>query len=122
MQPMARWIVAIVLIAGASLAAEGASAAPATEVLSPAVSRNSLEAVSPPAGPSLDEERDLGRGPRPHEPVFLEPAATTTRRGRLGLSSWITPGAPAEHRENPGGVAIGFTIAWPAPVPSTGGP
>ena len=118
------------LIAGGSLFAEDATAAPATaagrEVASPAVTRSSLEAVSPPSGPSLDEERDVGRGPRPHEPVFLEPAATTTSRGRLGLSSWIAPGAPAEHRENPGGVAIGFTIAWPAPargVPaSTGGP
>ena len=42
--------------------------------------------------------------------------ATTTEQTRFGLSSWIAPGAPFDHRENPGGVAIGFTIAWPPPL------
>jgi hypothetical protein len=85
--------------------------------------QSDLQTVAPQRGRSVDEERDPGRGPRPHEPVFLEPAATTTERARLGLSSWITPGAPFDHRENPGGVAIGFSISWPAPareLPSSG--
>ncbi len=85
-----------------------------------------LQTVAPPRGRFLEEERDPGQGPRLHEPVFLEPAATTTEHARFGLSTWITPGAPFDHREDPGGVAIGLTIAWPAParpardVPSSG--
>jgi hypothetical protein len=82
-----------------------------------------LQTIAPPRGRSLEEERDAGRGPRPHEPAFLEPAATTTEHARLGLSAWITPGPPFDHREDPGGVAIGFTIGWPPParhLPSSG--
>jgi hypothetical protein len=71
--------------------------------------------VAPPRGRSLDAERDPGAGPRPHEPVFFDPMATTTEHVRAGLSSWITPNAPFDHREDPGGVAIGLTITWPAP-------
>jgi hypothetical protein len=82
----------------------------------PAAARNDLETVAPQRGRVPEEERDSGRGPRPHEPVFIEPAATTTEHTRLGLSAWIAPGAPFEHRENPGGVALGFTIAWPTPA------
>ena len=77
---------------------------------------SSPQTVAPLRGRFLEEERNPGQGPRPHEPAFLEPAATTTKHARLGLSSWITPGAPFEHREDPGGVAIGFTIARPAPA------
>jgi hypothetical protein len=98
--------------------AAGADAAPPS-----ATGESDLQTVAPQRGRLLEEERDPGRGPRPHEPVFLEPAATTTEHARFGLSTWITPGAPLDHRENPGGVAIGFTIAWPAPprdVPSSG--
>ena len=120
-------IVAMVVMAGGRVLLHDASAAPDTapgaNVPSPAVIQNELERVAPPSGPPLDQERDLGRGPRPHEPIFLEPAATTTKRARLGLSSWIAPGAPFDHRENPGGVAIGFTIARPTPAatsPATG--
>jgi hypothetical protein len=82
-----------------------------------------LQTIAPPRGGSLEQERTPGVGPRIHEPIFLEPAATTTEHTRFGLSSWIAPGAPFDHRENPGGVAIGFTIAWPPPardVPSSG--
>jgi hypothetical protein len=68
-------------------------------------------------GRTLSQERDLHIGPRPR---FIEPAATTTEHTRLGLSAWITEGAPFERRENPGGVAVGFTLAWPPP--QTGGP
>jgi hypothetical protein len=88
-----------------------------------ATARNDLRAVAPQRGRAVEEERDPGRGPRPTEPVFIEPAATTTKHTRLGLSTWIAPGAPAENRENPGGIAIGLTIAWPPPprdVPSSG--
>jgi hypothetical protein len=111
------------------LVARGASAADpvgATGTDARARSENAesgLQTVAPPRGRFLDEERDPGRGPSPHEPAFLEPAATTTEHARLGLSTWITPGAPFDHREDPGGVALGFTIAWPAPardVPSSG--
>jgi hypothetical protein len=71
--------------------------------------------VAPPRGQGLDAERDPGAGPRPHEPVFFDPMTTTTEHVRAGLSSWITPSAPFDHREDPGGVAIGLTITWPAP-------
>ena len=60
-------------------------------------------------------ERDLQPPPRTR---FVPPAATTTEHTRLGLSAWITPGAPFERHENPGGVAVGFTVAWPPPAPS----
>jgi hypothetical protein len=116
----------MVLAAGWLFTAQGASADPSVEAdvgERSATAGSGLETVAPPRGGSLEQERDPGRGPRPHEPVFLEPAATTTEHARLGLSTWITPGAPFDHRENPGGVAIGFTIAWPAPrrdVPSSG--
>jgi hypothetical protein len=63
-------------------------------------------------GHSSNEERDLRLGPRPR---FIAPAATTTEHTRLGLSAWIVEGAPFERRENPGGVAMGITIAWPPP-------
>jgi hypothetical protein len=109
-----------VLVAGGLLTARGAGAEPAATVggyagAHPAPGRRELQVVAPSRGGSLEEERGPGGGPRPHVPVFLEPAATTTERTRLGLSAWISPGAPSEHRENPGGIAIGFTIAWPAP-------
>jgi hypothetical protein len=107
------------LVAGGLLIARGAAAQPA------ALAPSDLQTVAPPRGGPLDLERDPGLGPRPHEPVFLDPAAITTEHAKLGLSTWITPGAPAEHRENPGGLAIGFTIAWPAPrreVPTAGPP
>jgi hypothetical protein len=71
--------------------------------------------VAPLRGRSLDQERDPGGGPRPTEPVFLEPATVATEHFRAGLSSWITPGAPFDHREDPGGVAVGLTITWPVP-------
>ena len=82
-----------------------------------------LQTVAPPRGGSLEQERDPGMGPRAHEPVFFGPASTTTEHTRFGLSSWIAPGAPFDHREDPGGVAAGFTISWGAPkpdVPSSG--
>jgi hypothetical protein len=82
-----------------------------------------LQTTAPLRGGPLDEERVRGAGPRPHEPMFLGPAVVTTESAQLGLSSWVTPGAPLDHREDPGGVAIGLTIGWPGPrrdVPSTG--
>jgi hypothetical protein len=97
------------LVAAGLLIAGGAAAQPAT--LAP----SDLRTVAPPRGGPLELERDPGLGPRPHEPVFLDPAAITTEHMKLGVSTWITPGAPQEHRENPGGLAIGLTIAWPAP-------
>jgi hypothetical protein len=115
------------LVAGGLLSARAAGAqtpeASGNDGARPPAVSTDLQAVSPPRGGSLDQERDLGVGPRIHEPIFLEPAATTTENARFGLSSWIAPGAPFDHRENPGGVAIGFTIAWPPPVrdvPSSG--
>jgi hypothetical protein len=85
---------------------------------------NDLRAVAPPRGLPSELERDPGRGLAPHEPVFLEPAATTTEHTRFGLSAWIAAGAPFDHRENPGGPALGFTIVWPPPAAeaSTAGP
>lgn len=118
----------MVLLAGGLFTARGAGAQPAGVAGGDAGARagttaNDLQMAAPPRGGPLEEERDPGRGPRPHEPVFLEPAAITTEHTRFGLSTWIAPGAPFDHRENPGGVAIGLTIAWPAParsVPSSG--
>jgi hypothetical protein len=75
-----------------------------------------LRAVAPPRGLPSELERDPGRGLASHEPVFLEPAATTTEHTRLGLSAWIAAGAPFDHRDNPGGPALGFTIVWPPPA------
>jgi hypothetical protein len=114
-------VMAVVLVA---LVAGGAGAQPPapTGGGSPAT-RGDLETVSPPRGLPVEQERDSGRGPTSHEPVFLEPAATTTEHVRFGLSAWIAPGPPFDHRENPGGPALGLTIAWPAPVhhvPSSG--
>jgi hypothetical protein len=77
---------------------------------------NELQPVPAPRGGLVDLERDPGLGPLAHEPIFIGPTATTERT-RSGISSWITPGAPFEHREDPGGVAVGFTISWPAPKP-----
>ncbi len=117
----------MILIAGGLLSARVAGAqapeAPSRDGGARPPASTDLQAISPPRGGSLEQERDLGVGPRIHEPIFLEPAATTTEHTRFGLSSWIAPGAPFDHRENPGGVAIGFTIAWPPPardVPSSG--
>ena len=119
----------MVLVAGGLLGARavGAQAPDASgspgSTPPPAAASPDLQTVSPPRGGSLEQERTPGVGPRIHEPIFLEPMATTTEQTRLGLSSWIAPGAPFDHQENPGGVAIGFTIAWPPPardVPSSG--
>src|SRR5262245_965525 len=73
-----------------------------------------VKAVGPERGRSTEEERDPGRGPSSNDPVFLGPT-TTTEHVQAGLSSWITPGRPFDHREDPGGIAVGLTITWPAP-------
>jgi hypothetical protein len=105
---------------------EPGAGAPAESTSSPAPSPRigrDLRTVAPPRGGALEQERDPGMGPRAHEPVFFGPASTTTEHTRFGLSSWIAPGAPFDHREDPGGVAAGFTISWGAPkpdVPSSG--
>ena len=117
----------VMLVAGGMLGTRGAGVAgaqPAAPISGgPGTARSDLESVAPPRGLPVEQERDPGRGPTPHEPVFLEPAATTTEHVRLGLSAWIAPGAPFDHRENPGGPAVGVTIAWPTPartMPSSG--
>ena len=119
----------MVLVAGGFLGARavGAQAPDASgspgSTPPPAAASPDLQTVSPPRGGSLEQERTPGVGPRIHEPIFLEPLAITTEHTRFGLSSWIAPGAPFDHQENPGGVAVGFTIAWPPPardVPSSG--
>lgn len=100
---------------------EPGAGAPAESTSSPAPSPrigSDLQTVAPPRGGGLEQERDPGMGPRAHEPVFFGPASTTTEHTRFGLSSWIAPGAPFDHREDPGGVAVGFTISWGAPKPS----
>ena len=102
-------------IARGAAAADPAAAPPAAMAAPPLAAGNAVTTVAPPRGQSLDAERDPGGGPRPHEPVFLEPLTTTTEHVRAGLSSWITPSAPFDHREDPGGAAIGLTITWPAP-------
>jgi hypothetical protein len=79
-------------------------------------SRSDVEAVAPPRGLPVEQERDPGRGPTPPEPVFLEPAVVTTEHLRVGPSAWIAAGPPFEHRENPGGPAVGVTISWPPPT------
>ncbi len=138
-QARMRMMVRMVLLCAAVFVARGAVADPATGAPdravagSPAESTPSaapsprigsdLRTVAPPRGGALEQERDPGMGPRAHEPVFFGPASTTTEHTRFGLSSWIAPGAPFDHREDPGGVAAGFTISWPAPkpeVPSSG--
>jgi hypothetical protein len=91
------------------------AAPPGAEVSRPPAADSAVTTVAPPRGRSLDQERDPGGGPRPHEPLFLEPLTTTTEHVRAGLSSWITPSAPFDHREDPGGVAVGLTITWPTP-------
>jgi hypothetical protein len=96
-------------------AADPTAPAPEAAAPRPLASGSGVTTVAPQRGRSLDEERDAGGGPRPHEPVFLEPMTTTTEHVRAGLSSWITPSAPFDHREDPGGVAVGLTITWPAP-------
>lgn len=105
------------LVTGGLLIARGAGAQ------APGNGRGSdLQTVAPQRGRSIEDQRDPGRGPQPSEPVFLEPEVITEHT-RFGLSAWIAPGAPSEQRENPGGVAIGFTLAWPPPsrdVPSSG--
>jgi hypothetical protein len=132
-------MVGMVLLGAAVFAARGAVADPATgppgdsadgtpaeSTPAPAPSPrigSDLQNVAPPRGGALEQERDPGMGPRAHEPVFFGPASITTDHTRFGLSSWIAPGAPFDHREDPGGVAAGFTISWPAPkrdVPSSG--
>lgn len=74
---------------------------------------SAMTTVAPQRGRAIDAERDPGGGPRPHEPVFLDLATTTTEHVRVGLSGWITPSAPFDHHEDPGGVAVGLTITWP---------
>ena len=97
-------------------AAGPAAAPPGTNATGGGVTGGgAVTSVAPQRGRSLDEERDPGGGPRPHEPVFLDLATTTTEHVRAGLSSWIAPSAPFDHREDPGGVAIGLTITWPPP-------
>jgi hypothetical protein len=103
-----------------------ASAQPATasgRVTAPSSRVTDLQRTAPLRGGPLDEERDRGNGSRPHEPAFLGPPLVTTEQAQVGLSSWIAPGAPFDHREDPGGVAIGLTVGWPGPrrdLPSVG--
>jgi hypothetical protein len=109
-------LVGLAVAASAAAGPSAASAAPAGDErragapAAPAPSDLQTETLAP--GRTPGEEKDRRLGPRPR---FIEPAATTTEHTRLGLSAWITQGAPFERRENPGGVALGFTIAWPPP-------
>ena len=106
-------VATIVLAAGSrsgAIAAQGGVEDGAGSPAAPVRSDLQTEVFAPGRTPS--EERDLHIGPRPR---FIEPAATTTEHTRLGLSAWIAESAPFDRRENPGGVAIGFTIAWPPP-------
>jgi hypothetical protein len=91
-----------------ALAAPGAVGGAYGPLTAPVRSDLQTEELAP--GHRSTEERDSRLGLR-HR--FMEPAATTTEHTRLGLSAWIAEGAPAERRENPGGVAVGFTVAWP---------
>ena len=96
-------------------AGDPASAPPgAATVRSPAAD-GAMTTVAPQRGRAVDAERDPGGGPRSHEPVFIEPMTMTTEHVRAGLSGWIAPSAPFDHREDPGGAAIGLTITWPPP-------
>jgi hypothetical protein len=105
----------VTVLVAASFAGSGRAEAPPRAPSRPSAARPDLETMAPsrPGRPAV--ERDPGREPRPHEPVFVGPAATTTRRARVGLSAWIAPGAPFDRRESPGGVALGLTVAWPPP-------
>lgn len=105
--------------------AEAQASTPAGSVADtrPAPDPSDLKAVAPPRGLPVEQERDPGRGPARHEPVFLAPAVITTEHVRVGLSAWIAPGAPFDHQDYPGGPAVGLTITWPPParlVPSAG--
>lgn len=109
----------VALVACVGVNARGEAAGPASGSPDPSVTGaqttgGAVTTVAPQRGRSLDQERDPGGGPRPTEPVFIEPLTGTTEHVRAGLSSWITPGAPFDHREDPGGVAVGLTITWPA--------
>jgi hypothetical protein len=115
-----RWLLVTAIALGAgmpsvAIAAEDEVEGRSASTLPPIRSDLQREVLAP--GHASREERDLRLGPRPR---FIEKAATTTEHTRLGASAWITEGAPFERRENPGGVAIGFTIAWPPPP--SGGP
>jgi hypothetical protein len=121
---MPRWVVRAVAVIGLAVATSLPSAAWAEPAGfedrsgSPDVpARSDLQTEVLEPGRMASEERDLLIGPRPR---FVGAAATTTEHTRLGLSAWIAQGAPFERRENPGGVVVGFTIAWPPPP--AGGP
>jgi hypothetical protein len=103
------------LVTAAVAGGEPATTIPNDTVARPAATGSDVKAVAPERGRSTEEERDPGHGPSSHEPVFFEPATTTSDHVRAGLSSWITPSAPFDHRGDPGGVAVGLTITWPAP-------
>jgi hypothetical protein len=106
-------VATIVLAAGSLSGASAAQGVAEDGTGSPAAPvRSDLQTEVLAPGRTPSEERDLHIGPRPR---FVEPAATTTEHTRLGLSAWIAQGAPVERHENPGGVAIGFTVAWPPP-------
>ena len=122
-----RTALVMMLVTGGFLGARAglASAEPASPAESGTPRRppGGLETVAPPRGLPVEQERDPGHGPTPHEPVFLEPAATTTEHVRVRLSGWVAPPAPFERHENPGGPALGLTITWPPPAreaPSSG--
>jgi hypothetical protein len=120
MRPPFLGVLGILLVAGSAFGPGRAEAQPTAagdaSRARPGTAGSDLETVAPLRGLPVEQERDPGRGPTAHEPVFLEPAATTTEHVRLGLSAWIAPGAPFDHRESPGGPAVGFTITWPPPV------
>jgi hypothetical protein len=105
------------LVTAAVAGSEPATTIPNDAVARPAATGSDVKAVAPERGRSTEEERDPGHGPSSSEPVFFGPAAPTTDRVRAGLSSWIAPSAPFDHREDPGGIAVGLTITWPAPHP-----
>lgn len=55
-----------------------------------------------------------------YDPAFIEPFATVTQTGRVGLSGWTAPqlvGAPtlSGRREVNGWLAIGFSVTWGGP-------
>ena len=59
-----------------------------------------------------------------HDPAFIEPFTVEYETGtKVGVSVWTSPATPVgptviAHRENPGWLGFGFSVAWGGPPAS----
>ena len=126
---MSSKMMGVVVAVALSLGVAGGAVAQGVEVETTAPAPPKFEIIRPEVpGSEITRPRDadIYRGDPVinHDPAFIEPFATETETGRMGLAGWgspvgvVTTDGPAGLRQ-PGWLSFGFAITWGGPVRKT---